>query len=106
MRRTRKHESSDARLRGGLTSSSCEGVVTTLEPRGQPGTVRECQQRWKSTTEQQKKYAISREEVSLAWQRVRTKGGIGGVDGAYSQKIGHLFAERSATPGYPVDNLV
>jgi hypothetical protein len=25
---------------------------------------------------------------------------------AYSQKIGHLFAERSATPGYPVDNLV
>lgn len=81
MRRTRKHESSDARLRGGLTSSSCEGVVTTLEPRGQPGTVRECQQRWKSTTEQQKKYAISREEVNLAWQRVRTKGGIGGVDG-------------------------
>jgi hypothetical protein len=29
-----------------------------------------------------------------------------GVSGAYSQKIGHLFAERSATPGYPVDNLV
>jgi hypothetical protein len=25
---------------------------------------------------------------------------------AYSQKIGHLFAERSATPGQPVDNLV
>lgn len=81
MRRTHKHESSDARLRGGLTSSSCEGVVTTLEPRGQPGTVRECQQKWKSTTEQQKKYAINREEVNLAWQRVRTKGGIGGVDG-------------------------
>lgn len=81
MRRTHKHESSDARLRGGLTRSSCEGVVTTLEPRGQPGTVRECQQKWKSTTEQQKKYAISREEVNLAWQRVRTKGGIGGVDG-------------------------
>jgi hypothetical protein len=25
---------------------------------------------------------------------------------AYSQKIGHLFAERSATPGHPVDNSV
>jgi hypothetical protein len=29
-----------------------------------------------------------------------------GVSNAYSQKIGHLFAERSATPGYPVDNSV
>lgn len=52
-----------------------------LEPRGQTGAVRECQQRWKSTTEQQKTYAISLEEVELAWQRVRAKGGIGGVDG-------------------------
>ncbi|MFM7088413.1 MAG: group II intron reverse transcriptase/maturase [Candidatus Paceibacterota bacterium] len=34
-----------------------------------------------STTKQQKKYVISQEEVNLAWQRVRAKGGIGGVDG-------------------------
>jgi dolichol kinase len=32
--------------------------------------------------------------------------GFAGATGAYSQKIGHLFAERSATPGQPVDNLV
>ena len=81
MRRPRKHESSDARPRGGLTSSSREDAVMALEPRGQTGAVRECQQEWKSTTDQQKTYAISREEVALAWQRVRAKGGIGGVDG-------------------------
>ena len=58
MRRTRKHESSDARLRGGLTSSSCEGVVTTLEQRGQPrelpsaGSIAsgDSQRRWKAKT--------------------------------------------------------
>ena len=52
-----------------------------LEPRGQPGTGRERQQEWKSASEQQKPYAISQEEVTLAWQRVRAKGGMGGVDG-------------------------
>jgi len=81
MSRTRKHESSDTRPRDGLTSSSCEDAVTALEPRGQTGTGRECQQQWKSTTEQQKGYSISLEEVELAWHRVRAKGGVGGVDG-------------------------
>ena len=81
MRKPRKHESSDARPRGGLTSSSCEDAVMALEPRGQTGAERECQQQWKSTTEQQKAYSISLEEVELAWHRVRAKGGVGGVDG-------------------------
>ncbi len=81
MRRPRKHESSDARPRGGLTSSSCEDAVMALEPRGQTGAGKECQQQWKSTTEQQKTYSISLEEVELAWHRVRAKGGVGGVDG-------------------------
>jgi len=35
----------------------------------------------KSTTEQQKAYSISLEEVELAWHRVRAKGGVGGVAG-------------------------
>lgn len=52
-----------------------------LEPRGQTGTVKGRQQQWKNASEQQKAYAISQEEVKLAWQRVRAKGGIGGVDG-------------------------
>ena len=37
VRRTHKYESSDAQLRGGLTSSSCEGSVMELEQRGQTG---------------------------------------------------------------------
>jgi group II intron reverse transcriptase/maturase len=81
MRRTHKHESNEARLRGGLTSSSCEDAVTALEPRGQTGTAKERQQEWKNASEQQKAYAISQEEVRLAWLRVRAKGGVGGVDG-------------------------
>lgn len=81
MRRPQKHESNEARLRDGLTSSSCEDAVTALEPRGQPGAERERQQKWKNASEQQKMYAISQEEVKLAWLRVRAKGGIGGVDG-------------------------
>lgn len=81
MRRPHKHESSKARLRGGLTRSSREGAVMALEPRGQPGTGTWRQQRWKSATEQKKAYEISHEEVYLAWQRVRAKGGTGGVDG-------------------------
>jgi len=53
-----------------------------LEPRGQTGTGKERQQRWKNASDQQQKtYAISQEEVELAWRRVRAKGGIGGVDG-------------------------
>ena len=31
-------ERSEAKTRGGLISSSCEGSVMELEPRGQPGT--------------------------------------------------------------------
>ena len=81
MSRPQEHESNEARSRGGLTSSSCEGAVMAQEPRGQPGTGRERQQEWKSASEQQKPYAISQEEVTLAWQRVRAKGGMGGVDG-------------------------
>lgn len=81
MSRTQEHESNEAHSRGGLTSSSCEGAVMALEPRGQRGTGKERQQEWKSAPEQQKPYAISQEEVSLAWQRVRAKGRMGGVDG-------------------------
>jgi RNA-directed DNA polymerase len=81
MSSTRKHESNDARLRDGLASSSREGAVMALEPRGQPGPVEERQQKWKNASEQEKAYAISQDEVRLAWQRVRAKGGIGGVDG-------------------------
>lgn len=52
-----------------------------LEPRGQTGTGTGRQQQWRSAPEQQKTYTISQEEVERAWQRVRAKGGIGGVDG-------------------------
>lgn len=79
----RKHESSEASLRDGLTRSSGEGVVMTFEPRGQTGTVKESQPQRKNSLEQKvrRAYAISREEVQSAWQQVRAKGGIGGVDG-------------------------
>jgi group II intron reverse transcriptase/maturase len=81
MSRPHKHDSSEASLRGGLTSSSEEGSVMGLESRGQPGTGKERQQQWKNASEQQKMYAISQEEVKQAWLRVRAKGGIGGIDG-------------------------
>lgn len=76
-----KHESSEASLRDGLTSSSCESAVMAVEPRGQPGTVSEHQRKRKSVHEQKKAFAISQQEVLKAWQQVRAKGGIGGVDG-------------------------
>ena len=96
MGRTHKHESNETRLRDGLTSSSCEGAVMALEPRGQTGTGRERQQEWKSASDQQKEYAISQEEVMLAWMRVRAKGGVGGVDGesikSFEEKLsGNLY---------------
>ena len=81
MRRPHKHESNEARGRGGLTSSSCEASAMGVEPRGQPGTVREHQRQRMSAHEQMKAYAISRQEVMQAWKRVRAKGGIGGIDG-------------------------
>jgi RNA-directed DNA polymerase len=80
MRRPHKHESNKAPLRDGLTSSSCEGTIMVLEPRGQTGTGLEHQQKWR-TAPGQRTYAISQEEVGKAWQKVRAKGGIGGVDG-------------------------
>lgn len=81
MRRTHKHESSDARLRDGLTSSSYEAAVMAVEQRGQPGTVNEQQRKRMNAQEQQKTFAISQREVELAWRRVRKNGGVGGVDG-------------------------
>ena len=51
-----------------------------VEPRGQPGTVIEQQQKWR-TARGQRTNAISQEEVRMAWQKVRAKGGVGGVDG-------------------------
>ena len=39
------------------------------------------QQEWKTASEQEKQYVISRAEVEQAWRKVRAKGGIGGVDG-------------------------
>jgi group II intron reverse transcriptase/maturase len=77
-----KHESNEAPLRGGLTSRSAEDAVMALEQSGQPGTGKVQQQQWrKAQDQQQKTYAISRREVKAAWQRVRAKGGVGGVDG-------------------------
>ena len=82
MRRTHKHESSEASLRDGLTSSSCEGTVMVSEPRGQLGTGNEPKQEWRYAQDQRTKtYVISKQEVMRAWQRVRAKGGKGGVDG-------------------------
>ena len=81
MSKPHKHDSSEASLRDGLTSSSGEGSVMGPESRSQPGTGRERQQRWKNASEQQKTYAISQEEVKQAWLRVRAKGGMGGIDG-------------------------
>jgi RNA-directed DNA polymerase len=82
MRRPHKHESSDASLRDGLTSSSCESSVMELEPRGQLGTAKERQHDRTNVQEQRTRvFAVSQEEVNLAWRRVRAKGGIGGVDG-------------------------
>lgn len=52
------------------------------ERRGQPGDGNERQQAsWKNAQEQTKTYAIGPQEVERAWQRVRAKGGVGGVDG-------------------------
>lgn len=81
MRKPHKHDSSEAPLRDGLTSSSCESAVMAVEPRGQPGIGNEPQQEWKKVHEQRKAYAISQQEVEQAWRRVRAKGGVGGVDG-------------------------
>jgi len=52
-----------------------------LERRGQTGTEPIQQQEWRTVSEQQKQYAISRAEVEQAWRKVRAKGGSGGVDG-------------------------
>ena len=52
MRRTHKHQSSDAGKRGGLTRSSEEGSVMELERRGQTGTEPIQQQEWKTVSEQ------------------------------------------------------
>jgi RNA-directed DNA polymerase len=92
MSRPHKHESNKAQLRDGLTSSSMEGSVMELEPRGQLGTVTERQRERMSAEEQRNKtYAISKQEVVAAWHRVRAKGGIGGVDGegirSYESKL-------------------
>jgi len=76
-----KHDSSDAPLRDGLTGSSDETAVTAVERSGQPGTVERCQPKGKNSAEQSRTNAISREEVEVAWRRVRAKGGTGGVDG-------------------------
>ena len=81
MRKPHKHDSSEAPLRDGLTSSSEESPVMGLEPRGQPGSGMVQQQQWKKAPEHQKAYAISQEEVMRAWKSVRAKGGVGGVDG-------------------------
>lgn len=80
MRKPHKHESSEARLRDGLTSSSSEAAVMAVEPRGQPEAAREYQRK-RMNTQEQKTFAISKREVKLAWMQVRAKGGIGGVDG-------------------------
>jgi hypothetical protein len=50
-----KRESSEASVRGGLISSSDEGSVMELEPRGQPGAGKEHQQRWTSAHDQNNK---------------------------------------------------
>jgi group II intron reverse transcriptase/maturase len=60
---------------------SYEDAVMALEQRGQLGTVKEHQRQRKTAQEQRKTFVISLEEVKQAWQRVRAKGGIGGVDG-------------------------
>jgi RNA-directed DNA polymerase len=52
-----------------------------LERRGQPGAGNEHQRERKKAQEQSKSHAISREEVTAAWRRVRAKGGTGGIDG-------------------------
>jgi RNA-directed DNA polymerase len=80
MGKTHKHDSSDAPLRDGLTSSSREASVMEVEPRGQPGTVIGHQLKGRNARGQRTN-AISQEEVRKAWQKVRAKGGVGGVDG-------------------------
>lgn len=80
MSKSHKHESREASLRDGLTSNSGEVAVTAMESRGQPGTVRMKQQQWRKASEQ-RTYDISQEEVIKAWQKVRAKGGKGGIDG-------------------------
>jgi group II intron reverse transcriptase/maturase len=81
MRRTHKCESNKAPLRGGLTSSSEEVPVMGLERRGQPGTGKEHQQQWRNAQEQTKPYNIAKGEILMAWNKVKAKGGKGGVDG-------------------------
>jgi len=80
VRKTHKRDSSDAPLRDGLISSSCEASVMEVEPRGQPGTVIVHQLEGRSARGQRTN-AISQKEVKMAWQKVRAKGGVGGVDG-------------------------
>jgi len=81
MRRPHKSESNDVPLRDGPVSSSDEGSVMGLERRDRPGSGSEHQRNGRSAHEQERKYAICKREVLLAWQKVRKKGGIGGVDG-------------------------
>jgi group II intron reverse transcriptase/maturase len=81
MRKTQKYESNNADVRDGLTRSSVEGSVMELEQRSQLGNVNQHQQRWKNADEHQKTFEVSMEAIQNAWQKVRAKGGIGGVDG-------------------------
>lgn len=77
-----ERESSEAGTRDGLTSKSEECAVMASERRSQPGAVNESQPQGKSSDELYgKTCVISRQEVELAWQRVKAKGGSGGVDG-------------------------
>lgn len=92
MRSTHKRDSSDAPLRGGLTRKSEECPVMGQEQRGRTGTGDGQQQEdWKNAQNQAKTFAITRLEVERAWQRVRAKGGVGGVDGesikSFEQKL-------------------
>lgn len=72
MRKAHKHDSSDAPLRGGLTSSSCEASVMEVEPRGQPGTGTEHQQEWRSARGQ-----ITRRSRMMREYHVRFCEGLG-----------------------------
>ena len=81
-----EEKSSDARTRDGLISMSVEVSVMEMEQRDQLGAANSYQRKGvipyrRSVKEQQKAFAISQEEVLLAWKRVKQKGGKGGSDG-------------------------
>ena len=89
-------ESSDAEHRDGLTSSSCEGAVMVLEPRGQlgqPEGERAMEKDQRTHHKKAKPFIITKREMYAAWLKVKRNQGAGG-----SLPGGEEVASETGTP--------